>query len=131
LPFRPIHNILCVMDSLEDRTVAQLGALAQTTRLAVFKTLIREGSKGMAAGLIASELNVAPNTLSSHLGILQRSGLVKAERHGRSVIYSVEMDSVSGLIDTLVNDCCAGHPEACAVVDRQVTRLVAESGNAA
>lgn len=105
------------MESDEEQTVAQLGAIAQTTRLAVFKALIREGSKGMAAGVIASTLSVAPNTLSSHLGILQRSGLIRAMRQGRSVIYSVDMEAVSGLIDTLVHDCCAGHPEACAVVD--------------
>ena len=123
------------MTSSEDYTVAQLGALAQQTRLAVFKRLIREGSKGMAAGVIAETLSVAPNTLSSHLGILQRSGLVQAQRQGRSVIYSVDMEAVSGLIDTLVHDCCASHPEACAVVDRRQTSarppVVVESDNAA
>ncbi|MEM9284608.1 MAG: metalloregulator ArsR/SmtB family transcription factor [Pseudomonadota bacterium] len=119
------------MSFSEDQTVAQLGALAQATRLAVFKTLIREGSKGMAAGLIASTLSVAPNTLSSHLSVLQRSGLVRAERQGRSVIYSVEMDAVSGLIDTLVHDCCAGHPEACAVIDRSAGAVAVGSDSAA
>ncbi|MEO1041095.1 MAG: helix-turn-helix transcriptional regulator [Pseudomonadota bacterium] len=114
------------MESQEEQTVAQLGAIAQSTRLAVFKTLIREGSKGMAAGVIATTLSVAPNTLSSHLGILQRSGLIRAERQGRSVIYSVDMEAVSGLIDTLVHDCCAGHPEACAVVDRPIGGTAAE-----
>ncbi|MEO1658614.1 MAG: helix-turn-helix transcriptional regulator [Pseudomonadota bacterium] len=120
------------MASHETQTVAQLGALAQATRLSVFKTLIREGSKGMAAGVIASTLSVAPNTLSSHLSVLQRSGLIGAKRQGRSVIYSVDMNSVSGLIDTLVNDCCAGHPEACAVIDRpSPPPLIVESDSAA
>lgn len=102
------------MQNLEDRTVAQLAALAQSTRLAVFKALMRAGPEGIAAGQIARSLDVAPNTLSAHLGVLQRAGLIGQRREGRSIIYSVVLPSVSGLIDTLVNDCCAGHPEACA-----------------
>ena len=70
---------------------------------------------GLAAGSIAQTLDCAPNTLSSHLGILARSGLVRGMRDGRSIIYRANVEAMKALISYLVNDCCKGHPELCDV----------------
>ncbi|MEE4207855.1 MAG: helix-turn-helix transcriptional regulator [Parvularcula sp.] len=94
----------------------QLSALAQPTRFALFKTLIRAGEDGIAAGRLAEDLKVDPNTLSAHLTVLSRADLIRSRRDGRHIIYSCVMAEVGALIDALVNDCCAGHPEACAAV---------------
>jgi DNA-binding transcriptional ArsR family regulator len=96
--------------------VEALSALAQGSRLAVFRLLVRAGTQGMAAGEIAREIGVLPNTLSSHLTILGHAGLVRARRDGRSIIYSADYDTMRGLLGFLVEDCCAGRPEICAPV---------------
>ncbi|GGY55367.1 ArsR/SmtB family transcription factor [Parvularcula lutaonensis] len=102
----------------EADTVAQLNALAQPTRLGVFKALMQAGPDGVSAGELARSLDVAPNTLSAHLTVLCRAGLTSQRRDGRSIIYTVEIPVVTSMIDALVNDCCAGHPEACAPLRR-------------
>lgn len=101
-----------------DATLAirRLSALAQEARLAVFRLLVRAGSDGLAAGEIARRLKVAPNTLSAQLGVLADAGLVAARRDGRSVIYSADFDSMSGLLVYLLEDCCQGRPEVCATL---------------
>lgn len=97
----------------DTKTISQLSALAQDTRLSVFRTLMKAGPDGLPAGEIAVLLDVAPTTLSSHLGILNRSGLIDMRRNGRSLIYSANVENVRELIQTLVSDCCNGHPEVC------------------
>ncbi|MBB4659921.1 ArsR/SmtB family transcription factor [Parvularcula dongshanensis] len=99
-----------------EKTVEQLSALAQTTRLAVFRMLVQAGPTGMAAGQIGERLGVAKNTLSSHLSVLQHAGLIGRRRDGRNLIYGVRIDEVAGLIRVLVQDCCGGHPEVCAPI---------------
>lgn len=93
--------------------VEALSALAQESRLAVFRLLVRTGADGLAAGEIARELGVRPNTLSTHLTILGHAGLVQSRREGRSVIYSADYDGMRDLLGFLVADCCAGRPEIC------------------
>ncbi|HJS85564.1 MAG TPA: metalloregulator ArsR/SmtB family transcription factor [Acetobacteraceae bacterium] len=90
------------------------GALAQETRFAVFRLLIEAGPDGMPAGDIARHLGVPHNTLSTHLGILSRAGLVGSRREGRSIIYAADFSGVRGLIAFLLQDCCKGRPEVCA-----------------
>lgn len=94
--------------------VEGLSALAQETRLAVFRLLVKAGPDGLPAGAIADALGVPPNTLSTHLGILARAGLVAARREGRSIIYSADQDGTAALLLFLVADCCGGRPELCA-----------------
>lgn len=94
--------------------VEALSALAHNHRLAVFRLLVRAGSDGMAAGDIAREVGVLPNTLSTHLTILGHAGLIQSRRDGRSVIYSADYEGMRDLLDFLVSDCCAGRPEICA-----------------
>lgn len=94
--------------------VDALSALAHATRLAVFRLLVRSGAEGMAAGDVAREIGVLPNTLSSHLTILGHAGLIRSRREGRSLIYSADYDGMRDLLGFLVADCCGGNPEICA-----------------
>ena len=96
------------------KTLKQLSALSQETRLLTFRALMQAGSEGMQAGAIAEHLATAPNKLSGHLSILVQSGLVSVERDGRRMVYRAEIDAVNGLLSYLVETCCHGHPEVCA-----------------
>lgn len=101
------------MTELTD-TLKQLSALSQETRLMAFRALMEAGRDGLQAGAIADRLELAPNKLSGHLGILVNSGLVSVERDGRRMIYRAEIDAVNRLLSVLVETCCNGHPEVCA-----------------
>jgi len=94
--------------------VKRLSALAQDSRLEVFRLLVKAGPGGMAAGDIARSLETAANTMSQQLLILSNAGLIRARRDGRSIIYSVDFDAMSGLLVFLTEDCCGGRPEVCA-----------------
>jgi ArsR family transcriptional regulator, arsenate/arsenite/antimonite-responsive transcriptional repressor len=94
--------------------VDALGALAQESRLKVFRLLVRSGPGGMAAGDIARELAVPHNTMSSHLSVLSRARLVGARKKGRSVIYAVNIEGTRELLSFLVEDCCRGESRICA-----------------
>ena len=93
-----------------------LAALGQETRLDVFRLLVKAGKEGMPAGAISETLDVRPNTLSTHLGVLSRSGLVHAERDGRSILYRADLAAMGDLVTYLLQDCCGGRPELCAPV---------------
>jgi ArsR family transcriptional regulator, arsenate/arsenite/antimonite-responsive transcriptional repressor len=93
--------------------LAALAALGQPTRLEIFRQLIRREPGGLAAGAIAHAINCPHNTLSTHLSILARSGLVRGTRSGRSIIYRADVDGMRALITFLIKDCCDGHPDVC------------------
>jgi DNA-binding transcriptional ArsR family regulator len=99
------------MDS--PRAIKRLSALAQDSRLAVFRLLVKAGPEGVAAGEIARQLKITANTLSTHLGILANADLVTSRREGRSIIYAADYDSMSDLLLYLMEDCCQGRPEVC------------------
>src|SRR5690242_9455943 len=101
--------------------LAALYALGQSTRLDIFKLLMRHEPEGVSAGAIADELSCAPNTLSAHLSILARSGLVRGTRNGRFIMYHANVEGMRALLGFLVTDCCNGHPELCGFtsVERQ------------
>lgn len=92
----------------------QLSALAHAGRLSVFRLLVRLAPNGARPTEIAETLGLKQNTLSHHLADLEAAGLISAQRQGRSLLYSVQMDQVGGLIDYLVNDCCRGRADICA-----------------
>lgn len=94
--------------------VEALGALAQETRLAVFRALVRAGPGGLPAGRIAERLELAAPTLSFHLGQLARAGLVTRRREGRRLVYAADFEGMAGLVAFLTEDCCGGAPEVCA-----------------
>lgn len=93
--------------------LATFAALGQPTRLAIFQLLMSAEPYGLAAGAIADKVGCPHNTLSSHLSILARSGLVRGARDGRSIIYRAKVDAIRTLVSFLVDDCCDGHPELC------------------
>ncbi|MFN4183153.1 MAG: ArsR/SmtB family transcription factor [Hyphomonas sp.] len=96
--------------------LAQLSALAQENRLALFRLLVKAGHDGLPAGEIASALGVPANTLSAQLNILSHAGLIEGARQGRSIIYTANFGAISGLIVFLMEDCCQGRVEICAPV---------------
>lgn len=95
--------------------VAALAALAQGTRLAVFRLLVQQGPTGLAAGEIASKLDIAPATLSFHLKELNRAGLVKPRQDGRFIYYAADFPAMNELIGFLTENCCAADCTSCAV----------------
>ena len=97
-----------------DAAVASLSALAHPGRLSIFRMLVQAGPPGLAAGEIARRLEVLPNTLSANLNVLSHSGLIRARRDGRSIIYTAQYDAMRDLLAFLVEDCCAGNPQICA-----------------
>ena len=94
-------------------------ALSQETRLAAFRLLVRAGPAGLPAGEIARALGAAPSTLSTHLGLLQRAGLVSSERRSRQIVYRADYDGVGALMKFLMEDCCKGHPAVRAALARR------------
>lgn len=97
--------------------VTALAALAQENRLEVFRALVNAGRDGMAAGEVASLLDLAPNTLSFHFDRLRAAGLVTVRRDGRSMIYSARYDAMNALIGFLTENCCRGRPDECEPAD--------------
>jgi ArsR family transcriptional regulator len=97
--------------------LAAQAALGQPTRLEVFRLLMRKEPEGLPAGTIADAIGCPHNTLSSHLSILARSGLVQGTRDGRSIVYRADVDGMRALIAFMVTDCCEGHPELCNLQD--------------
>ena len=95
------------------QALSAFGALSQETRLEVFRQLVRLAPDSIPAGDLARDLDVPPSTMSSHLAILQRAGLVNSERQGRAILYSADLDGARDLVGFLVRDCCRGHPERC------------------
>ncbi len=97
----------------EQRVVAGLAALAQETRLRIFRLLVEAGPDGVAAGAISEALDVPPPTLSFHLAQMKHAGLVVSRRDSRSLIYAADFDQMNGLLGYLTENCCRGQPDAC------------------
>lgn len=93
--------------------LAALAALGQSTRLSIFRLLVREEPEGLSAGALAAAIGCAHNTLSTHVAILARAGLVNGTREGRSIIYRADAAGTRALIAFLVTDCCDGRPDLC------------------
>ena len=88
--------------------VTALGALAQESRLAVFRELVQAGPAGLAAGQIAERLGMPAPTLSFHLAQLKGAGLASCRRDGRSLIYGADYQTMNGVVAYLLENCCAG-----------------------
>lgn len=102
--------------------VSSLSALAHEGRLEVYRMLIQAGRDGLAAGEIARRLGSPPNTLSSNLNILSHADLVESRRAGRSIIYTARYETMTRLLEFLMEDCCNGLPEVCAPLTDLVVR---------
>ena len=106
--------------------VKALGALAQESRLAVFRLLVEQGPDGLTPGEISEKLELPPPTLSFHLKELSNAGLLTAEQNGRSITYAVDFLAMRELIEFLYYNCCgvgvAGcGPECVPAVNVKVT----------
>jgi ArsR family transcriptional regulator len=91
--------------------VAALGALAQTTRLSIFRSLVQAGADGRLPGELGTELGIPPATLSFHLKELSRAGLALAEQRGRTIRYRADFAAMTALVGFLTENCCGG--QAC------------------
>lgn len=96
---------------METRQVlSALAALAQESRLGVFRLLVQVGPEGMAATRIAERLDISPSSLSFHLKELTHAGLITPRQEGRFVIYSAQFKTMTELIAFLTDNCCGGAP---------------------
>jgi ArsR family transcriptional regulator len=93
--------------------VRALSALAQESRLAVFRLLVKRGPGGFTPSVIAEKLGIAAPTLSFHLKELQNAGLVAVRREGRFLFYSTRFDRMKGLVSFLTDECCSQADESC------------------
>lgn len=90
--------------------VTLLAALAQDTRLAIYRLLVQQGPEGMVVGQIGERLSVANATLSFHLKELSHAGLLNARQEGRFIYYSANYDQMNALLGFLTENCCRGEP---------------------
>jgi ArsR family transcriptional regulator, arsenate/arsenite/antimonite-responsive transcriptional repressor len=104
-----------------ENVILALSALAQPTRLDVFRLLVKHEPEGLAAGDIAKALAVPQNTMSSHLSILSRAGLVSAQRFSRSIVYRADLARLQAVVLFMLRDCCDGLPEICAPLIESLT----------
>ena len=109
--------------------VEALSALAHPSRLAVFRLLVKAGPDGMA-GEVARTMDIAPNTMSTQLAILARTGLIRSHRDRRSIIYRADYERFSALLAFLIDDCCEGRPEVCSPLAEVVQSALACAANA-
>jgi len=95
------------------QVVTALSALAQPTRLAIYRLLVECGPEGMAAGRVAEKLKVSPATLSFHFRTLSHAGLLEGRQDGRFVFYAANFAAMNDMVAYLTENCCGGNPEAC------------------
>jgi len=108
------------------KAVGALGALAQETRLRIFRALVQRGPDGLPAGRIATLLDLPGPTLSFHLAQLKGAGLVSCRRDGRSLIYAADYGAIEGLVAYLTDNCC-GRGQACAPGARTSARATSRA----
>lgn len=92
------------------QVLSALSALAQESRLAVFRLLVQRGPEGMAATRIAEQLAISPSSLSFHLKELTHAGLITPRQHGRFLIYTAHFTTMHDLVAFLTDNCCGGAP---------------------
>lgn len=100
----------------KSNVIMALGALAQETRLDIFRLLVQKGPKGLPAGEISDRLGQPSPTLSFHLNQLRFAGLVTSRRESRSIIYSANFKGMNDLLTYLTDNCCEGRPDLCSPV---------------
>lgn len=114
------------------QAVDKLAALAQETRLRIFRLLVETGDEGLNASAIADALDLPPATLSFHVAHLARAGLVQARQESRFIFYSASYDAMDDLIAYLAKNCCQGKaclPKTAAVNSKGKTRRLVGKNN--
>jgi ArsR family transcriptional regulator len=97
-----------------EKVVVALEALAQESRLGIFRLLVEAGPEGLPAGRIAERMSLPAPTLSFHLSQLKHAGLIACRRDGRSLIYSADFVEMNSLVGFLTDNCCGGNAAKCA-----------------
>jgi ArsR family transcriptional regulator, arsenate/arsenite/antimonite-responsive transcriptional repressor len=97
------------------QVVKALSALAQPTRLAMYRLLVARGPEGMAAGVVAEKLKISPATLSFHFKTLGHAGLIKSRQEGRFIYYAANFTAMNDMLAYLTENCCGGEQAVCAV----------------
>lgn len=111
----------------QEQAILALAALAQSTRLETFRLLVRHAPEGLPAGDIARALAVPQNTMSAHLNVLSRAGLVSSQRQSRVIMYRAEIDKLRAMTLFLLKDCCGGSTELCAPLIAELTPCCAKN----
>jgi ArsR family transcriptional regulator len=104
-----------------EESIDALSALAQPTRLETFRLLVRREPEGVPAGELARLIGVPQNTMSAHLAVLSRAGLVNGERQSRSIIYRANLSGFREVVLFLLKDCCDGRSDICAPLIADLT----------
>ncbi len=104
-----------------ETAILALAALAQSTRLDVYRLLVKHEPEGLAAGDIGRALAVPQNTMSAHLSVLARAGLVSSQRFSRSIVYRADLTRLRDVMLFMLRDCCDGRPEICAPLVEDLT----------
>jgi len=100
----------------QDNAIDAFAALAQESRMTIFRLLVRVGPDGLQVGEISRRLDIVTSTLSGHLSILKRAGLLTATRHQREIRYAANLTAVNDLIGFLLADCCEGQSDNCSEI---------------
>lgn len=100
----------------QETAIEAFGALAQSSRMTIYRLLVQQGPDGLQVGEISRRLDIVPSTLSGHLAVLRRAGLVKAKRHQREIHYSADLDVMNELVGFMLADCCNGQVENCSQI---------------
>ena len=101
------------------QVVDSLSALAQHTRLEIYRLLVACGPQGMAAGQVAERLKVSPANMSFHFKTLSHAGLISSRQEGRFVYYAANFTVMNGMLAYLTENCCAGNPQECAIPSKK------------
>ena len=110
----------------QENAIEALAALAQSSRMSVFRLLVNQGPTGLTATEISTQLQIVASTLSGHLGILKRAGLLSATRQSREIHYAANLETINRLMLFLLADCCGGQLENCSDI---LTLLSDKPGN--
>lgn len=100
----------------QEAAIDAFTALAQSSRMTIFRLLVTEGPDGLQVGEISKRLGIVPSTLSGHLAVLKRAGLLTASRQQREIYYSANLGTMNKLISFLLSDCCKGRVENCSEI---------------
>ncbi len=100
----------------QETAIDAFAALAQTSRMTIYRLLVREGPDGLQVGEISRRLGIVTSTLSGHLAVLKRAGLLKATRNQREIHYSANLNAMNELVGFLLADCCNGQVDNCSEI---------------
>lgn len=125
---RQLSVSLATMSMHNSDAIGALAALAQETRLAIFRLLVQSEPDGLTAGLIAAKLELPSPTLSFHLKALTHARLIRTVQEGRFVRCHAALETIDALVDFLTQDCCAGQPQICRKGPQPLAMMREESG---